>query len=119
MNRILFTINSVLLIGLIIATIQEPTSDTELTSTKGSIDNYNKPGRLQAAQPINIQVNRIPHPFNLNGNLPFQVWVDGQHMPLDSKEVQGVIEVLDIEFTQPEDTEEIHSGAGWIFPHAQ
>ena len=119
MNRILFIINCVVLIGLIIATTDKPITDMSVENKRNSGDTFKRVGRLQAAEPMNIQVNRIPHPFNLNGRLPFQVWVDGERVPLNMIEVQDMIEVLDIEFTQPEDTKEIHSGAGWIFPHAQ
>ena len=119
MNRILFIINCVMLIGLIISTTDKPITDASLKNGHNSVDKFKRVGRLQAAEPMNIQVNRIPHPFNLNGRLPFQVWVDGERVPLNINEVQDMIEVLDIKFTQPEDTKEIHSGTGWIFPHAQ
>jgi len=119
MNRLIFAINTILLVGLITATTHESTTDTDPVSVSNSTDNFKTSGRLQAAQPMNIQVNRIPHPFNLNGRLPFQVWVDGEQVPLDINEVKDMIEVLNIKFTQPKDTKEIHSGAGWIFPYAQ
>ena len=63
-----------------------------------------------------IQVNRLPHPFNVNGRVPFQVWVDGTRLPLNSNEAIAITKSLNLKFTQPEDTAEIHSGEGWIHP---
>tara|TARA_Y100001938_G_scaffold116925_1_gene161162 strand:+ start:116 stop:514 length:399 start_codon:yes stop_codon:yes gene_type:complete len=63
-----------------------------------------------------IQVNPIPHPFNLNGELPFAVWVDGKLLPLDRKSSKDVANFLGLKFTQPEDTAEIHNGEGWLYP---
>ena len=31
-----------------------------------------------------IQINRLPHPFNLDGTMPYAVWVDGKRLPLNS-----------------------------------
>ena len=63
-----------------------------------------------------IQINRLPHPFNLDGTMPYAVWVDGKRLPLNSKELKSLELALDLEFAQPENTAEIHSGEGWLFP---
>lgn len=63
-----------------------------------------------------IQVNPIPHPFNLNGHLPFAVWVNGKQLKLDHKSSKDIANFLGLKFTQPEDTAEIHSGEGWLYP---
>ena len=63
-----------------------------------------------------IQVNRLPHPFNVNGTMPYQVWVDGERLPLNSHEAIAIAESLNLKFVQPRDTAEIHSGEGWIRP---
>ena len=64
----------------------------------------------------NIQVNTIPHPFNINGRMPFAVWVDGQKLPINSKESKAIVQALDIKFKQPKDTAQIHRGEGWLYP---
>lgn len=63
-----------------------------------------------------VQVNTLPHPFNLEGELPFAVWVDGKRLSLDMHELQAVGKALNIEFKQPNDTPELHSGEGWLYP---
>jgi hypothetical protein len=63
-----------------------------------------------------VQVNRLPHPFNVNGNLPFAVWVDGERVPLSRTELQAVGHTLNIQFSQPPDTAELHNGKGWLYP---
>tara|TARA_B100001094_G_scaffold253969_1_gene252591 strand:+ start:59454 stop:59885 length:432 start_codon:yes stop_codon:yes gene_type:complete len=63
-----------------------------------------------------IQINRLPHPFNLNGSMPYAIWVDGKKLKLSPKETRNLAETLNLKFEQPEDTAEIHSGEGWLFP---
>tara|TARA_B100001094_G_scaffold317091_1_gene359082 strand:- start:694 stop:1098 length:405 start_codon:yes stop_codon:yes gene_type:complete len=63
-----------------------------------------------------IQINSIPHPFNLNGNMPYAVWVDGKRLALSMQETQSLAKSLNIKFTQPKDTAEIHMGNGWQRP---
>ena len=64
-----------------------------------------------------VQVNSLPHPFNLNGSMPYQVWVNGERLPLKGDKAKQIVDLLDLEpFEQPEDTKEIHSGAGWLRP---
>ena len=63
-----------------------------------------------------IQINRLPHPFNLNGSIPYAIWVDGEKLKLNPKETRALAESLNLKFEQPEDTAEIHSGEGWLFP---
>ena len=64
----------------------------------------------------NIQVNTIPHPFNVNGQLPFAVWIDGQRLPINSSESRMIVKTLDVEFKQPKSTAQIHQGEGWLYP---
>jgi len=78
-----------------------------------------EPPRIKAAQlqaAPEIQVNRLPHPFNVDGHLPYQVWVDGERLELNSPAARTIIKTLNLKFEQPEDTAEIHSGAGWLKP---
>jgi hypothetical protein len=67
-----------------------------------------------------IQVNKLPFPFNVDGTMPYQVWVDGKRVPLKSEQADQIVDALDLakgkEFVQPDNTAEIHAGAGWIFP---
>ena len=66
----------------------------------------------------NIQVNALPSPLNMNGNLPFAVWVDGKKLPMNSKQSQMIVKTLNIKFVEPKNTAEIHSGEGWLYPRS-
>ena len=64
----------------------------------------------------NIQINSIPHPFNLNGSHPYAVWVNGERLPLSGSQVRVLAQSLNLKFQQPKDTAEIHNGNGWQHP---
>ena len=64
-----------------------------------------------------LQVNRIPAPLNVGGTLPFVVWADGRRLKLNANETKELAGFLGIEFEQPPNTKEIHSGEGWLFPY--
>ena len=63
-----------------------------------------------------IQINPIPHPFSLNGEIPFVIWVDGKKVNLTNKEVINIVDSLGIEYKNPIKTAEIYNGAGWQYP---
>ena len=100
MNRILFMINSVLLVGLIVSNTHESTMNTNNTSVVDPAKIFKPTG-----------------PFNLGGSMPYQVWVNGERLPLNGDMAKQIVNLLDLEpFEQPTDTAEIHSGAGWLRP---
>ena len=103
MNRLFFMFNVVLLAVTI-------TNENQLPQNTHN-------NRLQAASTNKeVQINRLPHPFNVNGSLPFQVWIDGQRLPMNSKAAKAIVDGLDLQFEQPTNTAAIHSGAGWLRP---
>lgn len=63
-----------------------------------------------------IQINPIPHPFDLNGYFPYAVWINGQRLKLTPKEMNQLIVALDLNSEQIEQTENIHNGEGWLYP---
>tara|TARA_B100000902_G_C27317569_1_gene922318 strand:+ start:2681 stop:3058 length:378 start_codon:yes stop_codon:yes gene_type:complete len=63
-----------------------------------------------------IQINPLPHPFNLNGTIPYAVWVNGEKLALSGKEVRDLALSLNLKFEQPKDTAKIHNGEGWQYP---
>ncbi len=67
-------------------------------------------------QLINIQVNPIPHPFNLNGTIPYAIWVNGEPLPMNYSLSQSIAKALSLEFKQPKNTAQIHNGEGWLYP---
>lgn len=72
-----------------------------------------KPNILELAE---IQINPIPHPFNLDGSRPYAVWVNGERLPLNSIEVRALAQSLNLKFEQPKNTAKIHNGEGWQYP---
>lgn len=63
-----------------------------------------------------VQINRLPHPFNLDGNNPYAVWVDGKRLRLNSHQVRHLAQVLNLHFTQPKNSPKLHNGEGWLYP---
>ena len=79
---------------------------------------YNPPPNFipDMTQLAEVQINPLPHPFNLNGNVPYAVWVNGKRLPLNNAQVKELAYTLDLKFKQPKDTAQIHSGEGWLRP---
>ena len=89
MNKILFSFNTAWSVLLVLTGF---TIDTNKRPEPLMINSYNQ----------EIQVNRLPHPFNVNGMIPYQVWVDGKHVPLGSEMCRVITEALNLKFVQPE-----------------
>ena len=69
-----------------------------------------------ATELAEVQINPLPHPFNLNGTIPYAVWVNGKKLPLSGKEIRDLALSLNLKFEQPKDTAQIHNGEGWQYP---
>lgn len=63
-----------------------------------------------------IQINAIPHPLNIDGALPYVVWIDGKRANLNPREVRKLALSLDLPLNV-RGTPEMHAGAGWLEPH--
>lgn len=63
-----------------------------------------------------IQINPIPHPFSINGEVPFVIWVDGKRSQLSNSEIKQLTKSLNIKYQAPNNTAEIHQGKGWQYP---
>lgn len=63
-----------------------------------------------------IQINPLPHPFNLNGSIPYAVWLNGKKLKLNNQQVRSLAASLNLEFKQPANTAQIHNGEGWLYP---
>jgi len=62
-----------------------------------------------------IQINPIPHPLNLNGLIPYAVWIDGERARLNPGEIRKLALSLDLPLNV-RGTPEMHAGAGWHQP---
>ncbi len=63
-----------------------------------------------------IQINSIPPPLDLNGKLPFSVWLNGKQLTLDSEKLKEVKKILGIKEENPNSIAGIHSGMQWLKP---
>jgi len=63
-----------------------------------------------------IQINSIPHPFSVNGEIPFAIWMDGKRLQLSNSEIKQLTESLNIKYQAPNNTAKIHQGEGWQYP---
>ena len=63
-----------------------------------------------------IQINEIPHPFNLNGHIPCVIWVNGKRLNISPQEAQKLAEAVDLSSRQKIHAAKLHSGEGWIKP---
>ena len=63
-----------------------------------------------------IQINPLPHPFNVNGNMPYAVWFNGEKLNLNAHEIRVLAKSLNLRFKQPANTAQIHNGEGWLYP---
>ena len=57
-----------------------------------------------------IEINSIPHPFNVNGIHPYVVWVNGQRVDLPRDEVLSLINKIGAENIKPPSNKDIHLG---------
>lgn len=79
---------------------------------------YNFPPNFtpDMTQLAEVQINPLPHPFNLNGNVPYAIWVNGKRLSLNNTQVKELAHALNLKFKQPKGTAQIHSGEGWLHP---
>lgn len=63
-----------------------------------------------------LQINPVPSPLNINGNLPYVVWVNGEKLPLTPQQSVDLANSLNLNVTPPKNTAKIHQGEGWLYP---
>lgn len=63
-----------------------------------------------------IQINHIPHPFNMNGHSPCAVWINGQEVDLTPSQAQILAKILNLKSYPPIDDKKLHEGIGWLQP---
>jgi len=61
-----------------------------------------------------IQINPVPHPLNLGQ--PYVIWINKEKVSIGTHKLNELIALLNLPTTPPEDTAELHSGAGWLKP---
>lgn len=61
-----------------------------------------------------VQINSIPSPLNINGEIPLVVWVNGKQLELNNYQLKAIASTLNIKEDEQQNTAELHSGKGWL-----
>jgi hypothetical protein len=63
-----------------------------------------------------VQINSIPSPLNINGEIPLVVWVNGKQLELNNYQLKAIASTLNTKEDEQQNTAELHSGKGWLEP---
>ena len=66
-------------------------------------------------QPVFVEINQIPPPFDLAGNDPYVVWVNGARIHVPKEYIEPIINKIGKENIKPIDIINLHNG--WLHPH--
>ena len=66
-------------------------------------------------QPIFVEINQVPPPFDLAGNHPYVVWINGARVRIPEEYVHPIIKKVGKENIKPIDIPNMHEG--WLRPH--
>ena len=62
-----------------------------------------------------IEINSVPPPFDVNGVMPYVVWVNGSRVDMPKKDIIALVNKIGKENIKRADTGDIHRG--WLFSH--
>ena len=65
--------------------------------------------------PTLIEINSVPPPFDLGGDDPYVVWMNGKKVNLPKSDVVALVNKVGKENIPPIDVADIHKG--WLWPH--
>ena len=71
--------------------------------------------KTKKTQPVLIEINSVPHPFDLAGNNPYVVWMNGKRVKLPKQDLSELVSKVGEENIPEIDSSDIHKG--WLFPH--
>ena len=63
-----------------------------------------------------IEINDVPHPFNLNNYNSYIVWVNGKRVDIPLEKKNALIALVGAKNIAPVSDEDIHNGDGWLRP---
>lgn len=63
-----------------------------------------------------VQINSIPSPLNINGEIPLVVWVNGKQLELNNYQLKAIASTLNIKQNKQQNVAELHRGEGWLTP---
>ena len=67
------------------------------------------------SQPVFVEINQVPPPFDLDGHDPYVLWVNGARVRIAKEYLHPIIEHIGKENIKPIDIPNMHDG--WIEPH--
>ena len=62
----------------------------------------------------NIQINSVPFPFNITHT--HVIWVNNRRLNISRKQLDVIVQHLNLSTDRPKDTAQIHNGEGWMRP---
>jgi hypothetical protein len=65
--------------------------------------------------PVLIEVNSVPHPFDLNGRAPYVLWVNGVRIDVSNEDLSYFISRIGADNIKPTESQDIHQG--WLWPN--
>lgn len=66
--------------------------------------------------PLLMEINSVPPPFDVAGNFPYVLWINGQRVPYAPvQELRAVVNKVGEENIKEIDMADIHKG--WLSPH--
>ena len=84
--------------------VTQPTSTVRL-----SLEDYFQ-------DPLFIEVNNVPPPFDVNGHFPYVLWINGERvLYAPTEEIQALIKKVGNNNIRKLNSSDIH--AGWLKPH--
>ncbi len=76
---------------------------------------HEKPNKVKEKELVLIEINSIPPPFDVAGNNPYVLWVNGCRIDMSKKDLIEFVNKIGMENIEPMQTSDIHKG--WIQPH--
>ena len=66
-------------------------------------------------QPVLIEINSVPPPFDLASNNPYVVWMNGKRVKLPKQDLTELVSKVGEENIPKINPHDIHKG--WLWPH--
>lgn len=66
-------------------------------------------------QPVFIEINQVPPPFDIGGVDPYVIWINGKRERVPAHYIHPIIENIGTANIKPIDIPNLHDG--WLWPH--
>ncbi len=106
------------LILITVGCISDYTPDyiPDYTPLEGDINEQEEDGLYYTSVPMFIEINNVPPPFDVAGNFPYVLWINGQRVPYAPvKELTAVVDKVGRSEIKEIQYADIHKG--WLYPH--